>query len=111
MVPSALLEPADNPYRSKMNWDSPTTRGGYTDADLIELRAFVGSNVEHFLRKWLPRLEDPQHGDVGFSWICLFFPYLWFGYRRMYKVGLLLTGTSCLVLVLQQIVFLNNSRT
>ncbi len=105
MAPSTLLEPADNPYRSSVTWEAPAVRRGYTDDDLIELRAFVGAKADHFLRKWLPRLQDPQQGDVGFSWIALFLPVLWLGYRKMYLPALIVGVVPAVLSVAQQLLF------
>ena len=107
MAPTTLLEPADNPYRSSVAWDAPASRSGYTDDDVIELRAFVGPKADHFLRKWLPRLQDPQQGDVGFSWIAFFFPVLWLGYRKMYLPALIVGVVPAVLSIAQQLVFVN----
>ena len=107
MAPSTLLESADNPYRSSVQWETTVSRRTYTDADLVELRAFVGPRADHFLRKWLPRLEDPASGDVGFSWISLFFPVYWLGFRKMYKAMLLLLVVTLILTIAPQFVFVN----
>ncbi len=107
MVSSTLLEPADNPYRSSVTWDTPASRSGYTDDDVIELRAFVGAKADHFLRKWLPRLEDPQQGDVRFSWIAFFFPVLWLGFRKMYLLALIVGVVPAVLSIAQQLLFVN----
>jgi hypothetical protein len=106
MTPPTLLEPADNPYRSTVTWSEPGSRS-YSGDELIELQAFVGPKAQHFLRKWLPRLEDPERGDVGISWICLFFPVLWFGFRKMYKPAVLILAATVVLTVMQQVLFVN----
>jgi hypothetical protein len=106
MTPPTLLEPADNPYRSTVAWNEPASRS-YSGDELIELQAFVGPKAQHFLRKWLPRLEDPESGDVGFSWICLFFPALWFGYRKLFKPGIVYLAATAALFVGQQLLFVN----
>jgi hypothetical protein len=106
MTPPTLLEPADNPYRSTVTWNEPASRS-YSGDELIELQAFVGPKAQHFLRKWLPRLEDPESGDVGFSWICLFFPALWFGYRKLYKPGIVYLVATAALVIAQQLLFVN----
>ena len=86
----AELDPHENPNRSTAVWDGPT-HGGYEDANLLELRAFVGPRAAYYLRKWLPRLDDPHDGQVGMNWVALLMPALWLGYRRMYRIAFLLT--------------------
>jgi len=82
MAPSAQLE-FENPYQSTATLAEAAAINSATD-ELIELRAFVGPKFEHYLRKWHPRLEDPQNGDVGISWVALFITAWWMGYRKMY---------------------------
>lgn len=106
MTPPTVLEPADNPFRSTVTWSEPASRS-YSGDELLELQAFVGPKADHFLRKWLPRLEDPERGDVGISWICLFFPVLWFGFRKMYKPAALMLVATAALAVLQQLLFVN----
>ncbi len=82
MAPAAQLE-FENPYQSSATLAETAAINSATD-ELIELRAFVGPKFEHYLRKWHPRLEDPQNGDVGISWVGLFITAWWMGYRKMY---------------------------
>ena len=107
-MPSALLEPADNPYRSTANWEGTSPRGGYRESDLIELRAFVGARADHYLRKWLPRLEDPDNGDVGMSWVALFFPTFWMGYRKLYRPALIYLALTVAASIGLQVLFVNS---
>jgi len=82
MAPSAQLE-FENPYQSTATLAEASAISSATD-ELIELRAFVGPKFEHYLRKWHPRLDDPQNGDVGISWVAFFITAWWMGYRKMY---------------------------
>lgn len=100
MAPSAQLE-FENPYQSTATLAEAAAISSATD-ELIELRAFVGPKFEHYLRKWHPRLEDPESGDVGISWVALFITALWMGYRKMYGPLLIyLTGSAAAMLGLR----------
>lgn len=100
MAPSAQLE-FENPYQSTATLAETAAINSATD-ELIELRAFVGPKFEHYLRKWHPRLDDPQNGDVGISWVGFFITAWWMGYRKMYApLVLYLFASSAAMLGLQ----------
>jgi hypothetical protein len=66
----------------------------------------VGSNFEHYLRKWQPRLENPQDGDVGVSWIAFFLPIFWLGYRKMYAGVFLYAVVSAVSYIALRVMFI-----
>lgn len=105
MAPSAQLE-FENPYQSTATLADAAAITSATD-ELIELRAFVGPKFEHYLRKWHPRLEDPQNGDVGISWVAFFIPVLWMGYRKMYAALLIYSLASGAALLGLRAIFIN----
>jgi hypothetical protein len=100
MASSTQLE-FENPYQSTATLAEAAAIASATD-ELIELRAFVGPKFEHYLRKWHPRLEDPQNGDVGISWVGFFITAWWMGYRKMYaQLVLYLAASTAVMLGLQ----------
>lgn len=98
MASSAQLE-FENPYQSSAASVIDAVAVSSVTDELIELRAFVGPKFEHYLRKWHPRLEDPQNGDVGISWIALFFPVWWMGFRKMYLQMAIYLATSTAAMI------------
>jgi hypothetical protein len=104
MAPSAQLE-FENPYQSTATLAEAAAIASATD-ELIELRAFVGPKFEHYLRKWHPRLEDPQNGDVGISWVAFFITAWWMGYRKMYAPMLIYLFVSSSVMLGLHAVFI-----
>ncbi len=106
MDSTAQLDPLDNPYRAPAGWQ-PTARGGYDDPLLIELRAFVGSQADYYLRKWARVLDDPQLGEAGVNWVALFVPLSWLGYRRMYKLAAAVMAAELALYVAVQVLFVD----
>ena len=80
-----------------------------TDAQFEEhvedLRAFVGPRSDYYIRKWAPRLLDPA-GEVGMNWVVVFFPFIWFCYRKMYQVAAIFMGVAIFESIAEQVVFL-----
>ena len=107
-MPTAHLEPADNPYRSPASlnpaWETSTSHD-YGADELIELRAFVGPRADKYLRKWTPRLDNPVDGDCGFNWAAFFLTSYWLGYRRMYAGAFLVTATFVGLGIGQEVLF------
>ena len=98
----ADFDPMENPYRSSatlepMADDSPEVLES-------ELRAFVGTRSDYYLRKWAPRLEDPK-GEVGMNWVAFFLPAFWLGYRKMYAATFIYFGAILSLTLLQELVF------
>jgi hypothetical protein len=56
-----------------------------------ELRAFVGSNANYYLKAWRLALAG-EGGASGFNVAAFFLSGLWLGYRKMYGVVLILFG-------------------
>lgn len=104
MHPIADLELENNPYGSPLAAESVATADLQTDVPVDELRAFVGPNADHYLRKWAPRLLDPE-GDVGVSWIALFFPTCWLAYRKMFMLGMAIWAVDFGITVVSAITF------
>jgi hypothetical protein len=50
-----------------------------------ELRAFVGSNDNYYLRAWRPALTGQGH-ITRVHVAAFFFPIFWLGYRKMYRL-------------------------
>lgn len=68
--------------------ERPTTQGGETGIDPQterELRAFVRSNANYYLRAWKPVLTG-QGGIARANFAAFFFPAFWLGYRKMYGI-------------------------
>jgi hypothetical protein len=94
-----------NPYRSPAAGASTFAGATSGDSQIDELRAFVGTNTEYYLRKWAPRLQDPS-GDVGMNWVAVFFPTLWFAYRKMYAATFIFFGVAVAEALLEAAVFI-----
>ncbi len=48
-----------------------------------EIRAFVGSNADYFLKKWRPALEGLSN-KAGFNCAAFCLSGFWFPYHKMY---------------------------
>lgn len=57
-----------------------------------DLRRFVGSNSDYFLRKW----QKYRNGGsiFGWNWPALFLGAGWLGYRKMYTEAWLIIGAG-----------------
>ncbi len=62
-----------------------------------ELRAFIGKNADYYLRKFKKAKTQRLPFQLNFS--ALFFGFLWFFYRRIYKIGLLYLGGILLLTI------------
>lgn len=65
------------------NEDLPSASVAIDPRTVQELRAFVGSNANFYLRAWAPALTG-QGRITRVNFAAFFFPAFWFGYRKMY---------------------------
>ena len=70
-----------------------------------EIRAFVGSNAEYYLRAWRPALSN-EGGTSRFNVAAFLITGLWLGYRKMYSAVFILFGIIIAGTVLESILFI-----
>jgi hypothetical protein len=69
-----------------------------------EVRAFVGSSSDYYLRAWQPALAG-QGRASGFNIAAFFLAGLWLGYRKMYKATFIVFGVILAETVLEELLF------
>jgi hypothetical protein len=69
-----------------------------------EVRAFVGSRADYYLKKWHAALEGVGTGK-GFNWAAFFLSGLWLPYRKMYVPAIIFYGIILLESTLEEVVF------
>jgi hypothetical protein len=108
MPATAEFEQRDNPYRALSVPQESFAAGGATldslEDQLHQLQAFVGPRARYYLRKWLPKLEDPEAGDVSMNWAAFFLGAWWMAYRKMYRNMFILMGLMMCFSFIQQVV-------
>jgi Protein of unknown function (DUF2628) len=101
----AQFDQAENPYRSSgcgtLAAEHEETLQGLPN----ELCFFVGRNADYYLKKWAPRLDDPQ-ADVGMNWAAFLLTGLWLAYRKMYAFAFIFFGAAILERFMEAVVFL-----
>ncbi|MEA2561693.1 MAG: hypothetical protein QOH06_3197 [Acidobacteriota bacterium] len=75
-----------------------------------EVGAFVGRNVDYYLKKWRSVLEGPGNAGnagnaTGFNWAALLLSGLWLPYRKMYRTAAIFYGVVLLETLLEEIVY------
>ncbi|REK12764.1 MAG: DUF2628 domain-containing protein [Planctomycetota bacterium] len=95
----AEFDQRDNPYRACAVEAEPFPVHTSLEEEVQLLGAFVGPRANYYLRRWLPKLEDPEAGDVSMNWAAFFLGGWWMAYRKMYRNVFLLASfqTSCTV--------------
>jgi hypothetical protein len=69
-----------------------------------EVRAFVGSNADYYVRAWRPALTG-EGGASGFNVGGFLLAVPWLAYRKMYTAALILIGISIAESVLEKVLF------
>jgi hypothetical protein len=69
-----------------------------------EVRAYVGSNADYYLRGWRPALTGEGRAS-GFNIAAFILSFLWLGYRKMYMAVLILYGIILAAFVLERLLF------
>ncbi|OCA87797.1 hypothetical protein A8F94_08110 [Bacillus sp. FJAT-27225] len=67
---------------------SPSTSGPVSETE--ELETFVGKKSDYYLRKWSK--PKGKSGLMGWNWAAFFAGMFWLGYRKMYKIVLIILG-------------------
>lgn len=59
-------------------------------SDNQEVRAFVGKKADYYLGKW----NNPKNkgSNMGWNWAAFLAGMFWLGYRKMYKIVLIILG-------------------
>jgi hypothetical protein len=72
-----------------------------------EVGAFVGRNVDYYLKKWRSVLEGTGNAGnaTGFNWAAFFLSGLWLPYRKMYRAAAIFFGVILLETLLEEIVY------
>ncbi|CEG28695.1 DUF2628 domain-containing protein [Bacillus sp. B-jedd] len=66
----------------------------YRSSDAVsgdhEVRTFVGKKADYYLRKW----NNPKNkgSNMGWNWAAFLAGMFWLGYRKMYKLVLIILG-------------------
>jgi len=69
--------------------DADESGGAYADGTTErELRTFVGRGADYYLRKWKAALSGGT--GTGFNLAAFLFSAIWFPYRKMYRLALIL---------------------
>jgi hypothetical protein len=101
----AEFDQRENPYRATAAVPAAYPGEGLSSELVQCLASYVGPRSEYYLRKWAPKLEDPN-AEAGMNWAAFFLTAFWFGYRKMYKATFILFGASIGVGILQAVVFM-----
>jgi hypothetical protein len=72
-----------------------------------EVKAFVGSKADYYLRRWLPALQDRGNpgNATGFNLAALLLSGLWLPYRKLYKPAWIFFGVLFLESLVEEIVY------
>lgn len=72
-----------------------------------EVRAFVGTGAEYYLRKWRPALEGAGNAGnaTGFNWAGFLLSGAWLPFRKMYRITAIFLGVLLLETLLEEIVY------
>jgi hypothetical protein len=97
--------------RARENGPAPESEGEWrrdpTSPALTEqeVRAFVGSSADYYLRSWKPALSGQARGS-GFNLFAFLGSGVWLGYRKMYRAYFILLGIILAEEALEQVLFL-----
>jgi len=92
------------PAPPRRNEDQPSTSVAIDPRTEQELRAFVGSNANFYLRAWAPALTgEGRITRVNFA--AFFFPAFWLAYRKMYGAFFVLALILVVEYLLEFVVF------
>jgi hypothetical protein len=97
--------------RARANPSAPESAGEWrlepTSAALTEqeIRAFVGSSADYYLRSWKPALSGRGRAS-GFNVFAFLGSGLWLGCLKMYRATFILLGIILAEEVLEQVLFL-----
>ncbi|QDV38534.1 DUF2628 domain-containing protein [Tautonia plasticadhaerens] len=69
-----------------------------------DLRAFVGSNADYYLRRWTHLLERESAG-AGFNLAAFLLSGFWLVYRKMYRVTAIFFAVILLESVVEEVIF------
>jgi hypothetical protein len=100
----AQFDQTENPYRSSGYGTLEADHDGPLQGQPNELCFFVGRKADYYLKKWAPRLEDPQ-ADVGMNWAAFLLTGLWLAYRKMYAAAFIFFGAAVLERFSEEVVF------
>ena len=85
------MSEAINPYAVPRD-DETLAEGGETEIDYLE--AFIGSNSQYYLDKYMVAQGDPSGKAkvAGFNIAAFFLSLFWMGYRKLYWVAIWFGG-------------------
>ncbi len=93
----------ENPYASPQS-SGQLGSSETEDPETRELRAFVGSNADYYLRKWAS-IRRERRGGAGSNLAAVFFSGLWLPYRKMYKATVIFFGVVFVESFLEEFFF------
>ena len=82
----------------------PPNQAQERDAQLLELKHFVGSRGDYYLTRWAPCLFG-ESSRTGFNWAAFLLAGIWFPYRKMYKAGFVLFAILSALTVAEMLLF------
>lgn len=103
----APFDQRENPYRPGNLATEFTEFDESLEAEVDQLRSFVGPRASYYLHKWTPRLQDPDASDVSLNWAAFFLGVFWMAYRKLYRTMFLFLGAIIGLSIAQQFVFVN----
>ena len=80
---------SENPYAAPKADLSNTDSAQNLTTEQRDLRAFVGAKGDYYLAKWNLN-ADSSGAKSGFNWGALLLAGLWLGYRKMYRITVIL---------------------
>jgi hypothetical protein len=101
----AQFDQVENPYRSSGHGTLEAEHEGASQGLPNELCFFVGRKADYYMKKWAPRLEDPQ-AEVGMNWAAFLLTGLWLAYRKMYAFAFIFFGVAIVERFMEAVVFL-----
>ena len=94
--------PSANPYAAPVASVDAVENPEATRDD--DLRAFVGSKADYYLRHWATGRAGAGQGS-GFNWAAFFLSGLWLPYRKMYLVTAIFYGAILIESVIEELLF------
>jgi hypothetical protein len=94
--------PAENPYAAPASVPIDPRSSPAETAEIEHLRAFVGSQADYYLEKWLPL---GKRGSCGFNWAAFLLSGLWLPYRKMYRATAIFFGIILVESIAEEVLF------
>ncbi|GAB6072901.1 hypothetical protein JCM14244_12780 [Venenivibrio stagnispumantis] len=63
------------------------------------LHIFVGKNADYYISKW--EVMEATGSKISWNWAAFFFGMLWFAYRKMYSIAIMIMAFLILLQIIQ----------